>query len=161
MASAGALPDLMNALADVYVVRVASSGRGGADTSLREGSVAQVGLAGGPHGTDDFSPTWVRQARAMKSKPIPVWLRDPALARAALVINEIGEVGLDNTLVAFVVDSASVLTGLVCVVLAIPYLHRQMMRCCHQLAQPCIRMPCMRTLCPPRRLTTWPRCRPS
>ncbi|PIT80588.1 GTP-binding protein [Limnohabitans sp. JirII-31] len=64
----------------------------------------------------------------MKSKPIPVWLltgflgsgktslllnwlRDPALAHAALVINEIGEVGMDNTLVASVVDSASVLTG--------------------------------------------------
>ena len=64
----------------------------------------------------------------MKSKPIPVWLltgflgsgktslllnwlRDPALAHAALVINEIGEVGMDNTLVAAVVDSASVLTG--------------------------------------------------
>lgn len=64
----------------------------------------------------------------MKSKPIPVWLltgflgsgktslllnwlRDPALAHAALVINEIGEVGMDNTLAASVVDSASVLTG--------------------------------------------------
>lgn len=64
----------------------------------------------------------------MKHKKIPVWLltgflgsgktslllnwlRDAALANVALVINEIGEVGVDNALVSACVDSASVLVG--------------------------------------------------
>ncbi len=37
------------------------------------------------------------------------WLRDPALADAALVVNEIGEVGFDDRLLASAVDSAMLL----------------------------------------------------
>ena len=37
------------------------------------------------------------------------WLREPGLARAALVINEIGEVGLDDRLLSGALDSASLL----------------------------------------------------
>lgn len=39
------------------------------------------------------------------------WLRDPALADAALVINEIGEVGFDDRLLASAVDSAMLLSN--------------------------------------------------
>lgn len=62
----------------------------------------------------------------MKADPIPVWLvtgflgsgkttlltnwlRDPSLADAALVINELGEVGVDDRLLASAVDSATLL----------------------------------------------------
>ena len=39
------------------------------------------------------------------------WLRAEALSNAAVVINEVGDVGLDNTLIGGAVDSASVLLG--------------------------------------------------
>jgi G3E family GTPase len=39
------------------------------------------------------------------------WLRDPALADAALVVNEIGEVGFDDRLLASAVDSAMLLSN--------------------------------------------------
>lgn len=39
------------------------------------------------------------------------WLRDPALADAALVVNEIGEVGFDDRLLASAVDSAMLLAN--------------------------------------------------
>ena len=39
------------------------------------------------------------------------WLQDPALAQAAVVINEIGEVGLDDRLIACAVEDAMTLTN--------------------------------------------------
>ncbi len=39
------------------------------------------------------------------------WLRDPALADAALVVNEIGEVGFDDRMLASAVDSAMLLSN--------------------------------------------------
>lgn len=39
------------------------------------------------------------------------WLRDPALADAALVVNEIGEIGFDDRLLAGAVDSAMLLSN--------------------------------------------------
>jgi len=39
------------------------------------------------------------------------WLQDPALAQAAVVINEIGEVGLDDRLIASAVEDAMTLTN--------------------------------------------------
>lgn len=39
------------------------------------------------------------------------WLKTDVLSNAAVVINEVGDVGLDNTLLSNVVDSASVLLG--------------------------------------------------
>lgn len=39
------------------------------------------------------------------------WLRDPLLADAALIVNEIGEVGLDDRLLAGAVDSASLVAN--------------------------------------------------
>jgi G3E family GTPase len=46
-----------------------------------------------------------------KTTLLATWLRDPALADAALVINEIGEVGLDDRLLAASVDSASLVAN--------------------------------------------------
>ena len=43
------------------------------------------------------------------------WLRDPALADVALIINEIGEVGFDNQFLASSVDSASSLVANQCI----------------------------------------------
>ncbi len=39
------------------------------------------------------------------------WLRDPALADAALVVNEIGEIGFDDRLLASAMDSAMLLSN--------------------------------------------------
>ena len=46
-----------------------------------------------------------------KTTLLAAWLRDPALADAALVINEIGEVGIDDRLLAGAVDGASLVAN--------------------------------------------------
>jgi G3E family GTPase len=46
-----------------------------------------------------------------KTTLLSAWLREPGLARAALIVNEIGEVGLDDRLLAQAVDSASLLAN--------------------------------------------------
>lgn len=46
-----------------------------------------------------------------KTTLLAAWLRDPALADAALVMNEIGEVGLDDRLLASAVDSAALVAN--------------------------------------------------
>jgi len=50
-----------------------------------------------------------------KTTLLSAWLRDPALADAALIVNELGEVGLDDRLLAGAVDSAGALIANACV----------------------------------------------
>lgn len=54
------------------------------------------------------------------------WLRDPALADAALVVNEIGEVGFDDRLLASAVDSAMLLSNLCICCTGLPGLEEAM-----------------------------------
>jgi G3E family GTPase len=58
-------------------------------------------------------PVWLLTGflGAGKTSLLLNWLQEPALSNAAVVINEMGEVGLDHHLVRSVVDSASVLSG--------------------------------------------------
>lgn len=46
-----------------------------------------------------------------KTTLIRSWLRDPGLADAALIVNEVGEVGFDDRLLSASVDSAALLAG--------------------------------------------------
>lgn len=48
---------------------------------------------------------------AGKTTLLARWLAEPALARAALVVNEVGEVGLDDRLLARAVDSAALVAN--------------------------------------------------
>ena len=59
------------------------------------------------------TPVWLLTGYlgAGKTTLLARWLREPALARAALVINEIGEVGLDDRLLDGAVDAASLLAN--------------------------------------------------
>lgn len=59
------------------------------------------------------TPVWLVTGYlgAGKTTLLAHWLAEPALANAALVVNEIGEVGLDDRLLARAVDSASLVAN--------------------------------------------------
>lgn len=59
------------------------------------------------------TPVWLITGYlgAGKTTLLARWLAEPALAQAALVVNEIGEVGLDDRLLARAVDSASLVAN--------------------------------------------------
>jgi G3E family GTPase len=59
------------------------------------------------------TPVWLITGYlgAGKTTLLTRWLAEPALAQAALVVNEIGEVGLDDRLLARAVDSASLVAN--------------------------------------------------
>ncbi len=59
------------------------------------------------------TPVWLITGYlgAGKTTLLARWLDEPALAQAALVVNEIGEVGLDDRLLARAVDSASLVAN--------------------------------------------------
>ncbi len=59
------------------------------------------------------TPVWLVTGYlgAGKTTLLARWLSEPALAHAALVVNEIGEVGLDDRLLARAVDSASLVAN--------------------------------------------------
>ncbi len=59
------------------------------------------------------TPVWLVTGYlgAGKTTLLARWLAEPALANAALVVNEIGEVGLDDRLLARAVDSASLVAN--------------------------------------------------
>lgn len=61
----------------------------------------------------DRTPVWLVTGYlgAGKTTLLARWLAEPALANAALVVNEIGEVGLDDRLLARAVDSASLVAN--------------------------------------------------
>lgn len=59
------------------------------------------------------TPVWLVTGYlgAGKTTLLAHWLADPALAQAALVVNEVGEVGLDDRLLARAVDSAALVAN--------------------------------------------------
>lgn len=59
------------------------------------------------------TPVWLVTGYlgAGKTTLLARWLAEPALANAALVVNEVGEVGLDDRLLARAVDSASLVAN--------------------------------------------------
>lgn len=59
------------------------------------------------------TPVWLVTGYlgAGKTTLLARWLEEPALAKAALVVNEIGEVGLDDRLLARAVDSAALVAN--------------------------------------------------
>ena len=60
-----------------------------------------------------LTPVWLLTGYlgAGKTTLLARWLAEPALAHAALVVNEIGEVGLDDRLLARAVDSAALVAN--------------------------------------------------